>query len=662
MVYGPLSARKPLPKQDWKTILLMSDRFERDAAAHSTWAEVAKRCTEYLEGKQWTADALKELADDGRPALTFNKIAPLVRVVMGYFSNNRTDEKFLPDHDESSTAAIAQALTKTSKQMSESSQQPYVDTEVFLDGLIGGRGYYDWRLDFEENELGEAKCQALDPFSTYLDCDGDQYDINKSSRVTTSRWGSIEDLEALYGAVIRKLVEPLVLGGGYAGMPAAVSQYINEEITPWRTFGGDSEDQKFGYGSAGSFEGFMHNHIDPTRKNIRIIDQQHYKRVKTRMVIDLDTGLQKALPEHWKYERIEKFLEWQEARFASLGKVSPIRYDERVIRRVRWTTLVGDIIVHDAWSPYKTFTIQPFFPYFRRGKTRGMVEDLLDPQQEINKRRSSQIDIISRTANGGWQIHEDGVSEEEMENWENNSSSPGFIGKWKGEAHKQPKQIGPAGSPVDHERLEMKSTDDLKEISGINDSMLGQLDRVQSGKALIERQRGGVLSIQQYMTNMSRTKELVGRKKLELIQNHYTEQRLVRTLGEDGSQDSLKINEKSSTGEILNNVTIGKYSISIDETPLSASFVSAQFEELMELIEKQVIPVEAVMDVAVELSSIPQKAVVKERVQAFMTNQGIPTGDEIMTPGAAPAAPSQELAPGLADMGNGQQAPSTGPA
>lgn len=649
MVYGPLSARRKLPEQNWETILLMNDRFERDAAAQATWAEIAKKCVDHLEGKQWTAEEVRELDDDGRPSLTFNKIAPLVRVVLGYHSNNRTDEKFLPSHDGGATADIATALTKTSKQMSEASQQPYVDTEVFMDGITTGRGYYDYRLSFEENELGEGKCLAQDPFSTYLDCDGDQYDINSSSRVTTSRWSSIEDLEAMYGTVVRRLVEPLVLGGGYAGMPAAVSQYMSEEITPWRTFGGDSENQRFGYGSSGSYEGFLHNHIDPTRKNIRIIEQQHYKRVKTRMVIDLETGLMKALPEHWNWEKIQKFLMWQEEKFASVGKVSPIRYDERVIRRVRWTTLVGDIIVYDDWSPYKTFTIIPFFPYFRRGKTRGMIEDLIDPQQETNKRRSAQIDIVSRTANGGWLIHEDAVSEEHEENWENNSAAPGFFGRWEGD-HK-PEQIGPSGSPQDQERLEMKATNDLREISGINTDTLGIDNKVKSGRAIEANQRQGVLSLQQYMTNNSRTKELVGRKKLELIQNHYTEQRLVRTLGDDGSQDTLTINERTAAGEVLNNVTIGKYSVSIDETPLAASFVSAQFDELMEMIEKGVIPVEAVMDVAVDLSSIPQKEVVKQRVQAFMQAQGIATGDDVMTQGAPggvpvqPQGPAQPIAP-----------------
>ena len=79
------------------------------------------------------------------------------------------------------------------------------------------------------------------------------------------------------------------------------------------------------------------------------------------------------------------------------------------------------------------------------------------------------------------------------------------------------------------------------------------------------------------------TPELVGLKKLDLIQNHYTEQRLIRVLAADGSQESLIINEKGIAGEILMNVSLGRYSLSVDETPLSASFNAAQFEELMEM-------------------------------------------------------------------------------
>jgi hypothetical protein len=182
------------------------------------------------------------------------------------------------------------------------------------------------------------------------------------------------------------------------------------------------------------------------------------------------------------------------------------------------------------------------------------------------------------------------------------------------------------------ERAEQKGSEDLHDISGINDAALGAVDKVQSGRALEAKQRQAVIAVQVYMDNMGRSKELLGRKKLEIIQGHYTEERIVRVLGESGTPLELIINQRTA-GQIVNNVTMGRYSLVIDETPLSASFASAQFDDLLMLIEKGVLPVQVVQDIAVELSTIPNKELIKRRVQALMAAQGIPVGDDIMTAG-----------------------------
>ena len=634
MVYGPLRRNRGLPVQDFDLILLLADRFDRSTQAQALWAEQAKLCVEFVEGKQWTDGDLAKLLSEDRPALTFNKINPLIRLVMGYHRNNRTDEKYLPGHDAASTAMVAEAITKTAKQMSEQTQQPWIDAEVFQDGIITGRGYYDWRLDFEKNELGEARAIALDPFAVYLDPDGDQYDLNDSTYWFYSRWSSLEDIEQTYSLQARELVEPLLTGGHYTGLPASLTEYA-EEITPFRKFGGQEED--FIYSTFGPLQGFLHNLIDAQRRTIRVLEMQHYKRVMTRVVIDLETGVKKHIPDHWNDEKLLRFLSWSEEQFAAKGKASPMRFDERMERRVRWTTMVGDFLVWDDWSPYETFTLTPYFPYFRRGKTRGMVEDLIDPQREINKRRSAQVDQVTRTANSGWLLHEKSLDDEQDRNWIENSAAPGFIGKWKGEqSWMKPERIQQAAQPLAAERLEDKSAQDLKDISGVNDSLLGTIDKVQSGRAIEARQRQGVLSIQTYMDNMSRTRELVGRKKLELIQNHYTEQRIIRTVAESGSQDELIINQRDIAGIILNNVSVGIYSIFIDETPMSETFLQAQFEDLMTMIKEGAIPLPIVMDILVDASTVPQKEVIKTRLTAFMKMQGIPIGDEAgSVPGAA---------------------------
>lgn len=635
-----------LHRQDQDMLLMLAERHARATSAMEPWANVAKTCIDFTEGKQWTAEQLQTLEDEGRPALTFNKIAPLVRLILGYHRNNRVDVRYLPGHDGTGTEEVAKALTQVGKHISEMNQEPYVDGEVMLDGIITGRGYYDTRLDFEKNDFGDIKITAKDPFSIKVDPDAEDYDVNTGSFIIEDRWVSLEEVEVNYGKAALQLVAPLV-SRNYSGMPMNSFVEVLSEVMPWRSFGGGNQWDLNPYLP---IESYLANAYDTARKNVKLVDCQHYQWVMQRYILDVETGDREPIPDFYKPDQVKKILAWAQRQYAKRGKLSPLRVVTRPGRRVRWTTLVGDIIVYDKWSAYETFTITGYFPYFRRGKTRGAVEDLLDPQREINKRRSATLDIVTRSAHSGWKHHESSLTPENKDRLEREGAAPGINIEWKGESWMEPKKIEPSAPPIAMERLETKANDDLKEISGINESLLGQIDKVQSGRAIEARQRQGVISIQIYMDNMSRTKELMARKKMEMVQNHYTEQRIIRIRGEGGTLNQIIINQDTA-GKIVNDVTVGRYSVQIDETPLSASFLSAQFEELMMLIEKGVLPLEAVMDIAVDVSSIPQKDLIKRRVQLVMAAKGIPIGDDAGTvpgavPGAAPGLPAPTQPPG----------------
>lgn len=637
---GSVTAKQLAPYQDAQVVLLMADRHLRATAGMESWALTAKRCVDYTEGRQWTEEQLARLDLEERPGLTFNKIAPLVRLVLGYHRNNRMDSKFMPGFDGSGVEMVAEALTQLNKQISQANQEPYVDTEVFLDGTLTGRGFYDQRLDFEHNDFGELRVSARDPFSIKLDPEGEEYDLNKHSFVMEDRWISIEEIEFLYGTGAAALLAPLIRGGQYlGGIPNSLIEY-SDAIMPWRTFGGvTNSSYASGYQA---MEAYLVNAYDRARKVIRITDCQHYIRVMTRCFVDLETGDRVPVPDHFTFEQIQKVLLYTQAKYQSRGEASPLRVQVRPLRRVKWTTIVGDLVVHDEWSPYSTFTTTGYFPYFRRGKTRGMVEDLLDPQDEVNKRRSAQIDIITRTAHSGWIYHEKGVSAEMKERIETYGAMPGINIEWKGEEHHKPEQLKPVTPPTAMEKLEEKGAADLKEISGINDSLLGQIDRVQSGRALEARQRQGVLALQIYMDNMTRSKQLVSYKRLEIVQQHYTEQRVVRTLGEDGKSQQVIINERDEAGEIVNNITLGKYTAVVNETPMAASFMAAQFEELMDLVAKGIVPIPAIQSIAIDISSLPQKEVIKANVAAFNAGQPMPNAAGVTmpsAPGQQPPAP-----------------------
>ena len=589
-------------------VLLMADRYTRASAGMIEWATLAKQCIEFFEGKQWSEAALKALNDQDRPAFKFNKIRPLVRLVLGYFGNHRTDAKLLPGYDGSGTQDIAECLTRICKVVSEINQENFVDTEVFLDGLLGGRGYVDTRMVFDRNDLGEIQVTAQDPFSIKLDPEADQYDLNTHGFIMQDRWVTIDEVAFTYGKSAAAMVAPMIRSSAYmGGIPSALMD-LAEDITPWRTFAGSRE----ALNPYMAIDSFLANAYDPARKTVRLVDCQHQIRVMQRCFIDLDTGAREPIPDSWDEKKIGRVLEWTAMKYRAMRQANPIRAVVRPMKRVRWTTMVGDLVVWDDWSPYESYTLSAFFPYFRRGKTSGMVEDLIDPQMEINKRRSSQIDAVTRTANSGWMYHKNSLTEQGKQNIETNGATPGVNIEWQGEPGLKPERIQAAAPPMAMERLETKATDDLREISGINESALGQLDRVQSGRALEARQRQAVIAIQPFMDNMTRTKELTTRKKVELIQNHYTEKRIYRAFGDDGKDSLITINARTAAGDIVNDVTNGRYSIVVDESPLSASFISAGLEDMLDLIEKGVLTLTpTVKNAVIDASSIPHKEAIK---------------------------------------------------
>jgi hypothetical protein len=600
--------------QDQNIVRLHSERFIRASYAHQKWAEKATKCYDFFEGRQYTQVQLAAAAKDGKPLLTLNKIAPLVRLVMGYQENNQNEIKFLPGNDANSSQQVADCLNKVEKHESNRCQGGWVDTEVFLDGIVAGRGFFDDRLSFDHNDLGELDTTSVDPFSVFVDPDAMSYDTSEHSFITTSRWGSIDEIEYRYSPQVADLIRPLANGqsswGGFLSDSSSLTM-------PVRTFGqvNDASETAF-------LQMSQDNLYDTQRKNVRIIDTQYKVIQWGQMFIDLETGDMEPVPAEWDEQKIQMALNHAK----QVG--NPLQIDFRPIEKVRWTVMVGDVIVHDCWSPYKTFTLRGFFPYFRRGVTRGMVEDLLDPQLEINKRRSALVDNISRGTNTGW-VYTDKLTPDQKALIKNHGAKPGINIEFP-EGAQEPHRLQPSPFPQGMAELEAKGLEDLREISGINESALGELDAAQSGRAIEARQRQAVISLQMYLKNFSRTKNLQGGKHLEIYQRFYNEPRIMRITGDDGKPEILELN-KAVTDENgvhvasrINDVTVGKYSVSVDETPMSASFANAQYEEALAIIEK-LGPIGQMLmqtkpELLIQMSSLPRK---EEWVMALQQAMGM---------------------------------------
>ena len=650
MKFGPVPPKK-IPKQDPAKVLLLAERWQRSAWAQRRWAERAKIAVDFFEGRQWTEDQLTLMKRQKRPAFKFNIIAPLVRLVLGYNASNKSDITFMPGQDARASEQLAEALTRIEKVIAEGSHLEFVDVEVFLDGLIASRGYYDTRLDFETNDLGEIRTSAADPFTVYLDPDADSYDLNENhSFLMQSKWVSLDEIEAAFGKKVMELLQPFCLG--QTPLAPISSLIIDDEISPVRTFGERHENDDTFWDS---FYSLVGDFVDTRRRSIRMIECQCKVVEPKNVIIDLETGDKKVLPDEWGQDQIEKALLYGEM----VG--NPLKVQRRNVERIQWTTMAGDLLLYDAASMYDGYTITPYFPYFRRGMTRGMVDDLIDPQMEKNKRRSAQIEIVSKTANGGWKYADDALDPVQERNLQRYGAMPGINIKYKA-GKTPPEQIEPNSPPMAQERLELRADGDIKQISGINEASLGQDERVQSGRAVQAKQRQAVLSIQMYMDNFKRSKGLLGQKHLEIIQDHYTEQRLYRIMGKDGKFVQIMLNQAQQnqvTGvqEILNDVTVGKYAVVVDDAPLSDTFLDAQFQEMLMLLQKMGPAIAPFMpmfaDLIVDMSSMPRKDEWIERIKAVaehasqQAQQGqAPPGHPAPHGGGHPAPPPGHAVPG----------------
>lgn len=627
-----------LPQQDPELVRRLSLRWLRASEPHSKWAKDAKVCVDFLEGIQWSEKDKAKLDAIGRQSLTINKMAPLFRMVMGYQSSNRNDITFLPTSDSVSQEDVARVLTALQKIEGDRDDLDWTDTDVFADGVSTGRGFWGCTLDFQDNDLGEIKWVNKDNFSIYIDPDANTYDLNKSaSYIQESVWTDLEGIGCTYGKEAEEAVKNIYAGHYQSSLLHYLGQ---EEISPERFFGQYRDDKA----ETSWADIYYNDFVDKQAKRVRLLDTEYYINTIQPCFIDLETGQKEPIPTEWmkpeNHHKIQSALDY------AMMKNNPIKIAQRPVKRIRKTVTCGDILLFDDWSIYESYSIVGYFPYFRKGKTRGMLNDMIDPQKELNKKRSLITDILNRNANSGWIYEENTLDPEQEDNLKVYGSSPGIHVKYKRgpQGAEPPRRLEPGGYPQGLDRLEEKAGDDLRQISGINESALGQLDRVQSGRAIEARQRQAVISIQMYSDNFARSKKILGRKSLEIYQNFYTEERVYRDIGEDSTMITYEINKKLSTGDNsvmrLNDITLGKYGVKVDQVPISATFKQGQFEETMTILEKlgplgmallQVNP-----DLVIDQSSLSNKQQWKEAMKVATEQSQMAAAGAVPPAGGAP--------------------------
>jgi hypothetical protein len=280
---------------------------------------------------------------------------------------------------------------------------------------------------------------------------------------------------------------------------------------------------------------------------------------------------------------------------------------KRYLARIRWTVSTADVLLHDDWSPYRTYTIIPYFPYFRRGRSRGMVDNCISPQIAINKLHSATVHILNGTANSGWIVEDGSLTNMTVAQLADYGSQTGVVVGYK-KGSTPPQKIQPNRLPEGHDRLLERNELAIKSISGISDALQGLNGPEVSGVALSTKQYMGQTQMGGPLDNLGRTRHMAAEKLLELVQDFYTSRRVLMITDTSDiaeiKSEPLVLNDVDETGNVLNDLTIGEYTVVVTDQPTPATFMDNQFKQAMEMRKEGV----AIPDSAIiEMSSLTKK-------------------------------------------------------
>lgn len=526
---------------------------------HLQFVAKADQCDKFFAGDQWNPADVAKLKEASRPAITINKILSTIGTVLGEQIQNRVEVLFRPSSG--SPAEVAEALTKVWMQIAQNNQLPWVRSDVFADGIIRGRGFYDVRLDFNDSMQGEVRITQLNSKNVLIDPDAEEYDADSWADVFVTKWMSHNDIAVLYS---EEAAEELKGKNG--------SDFL---------YGYDSVEQFRDRFSGESFDGepySAYNQDDRVRRNVRVLERQYRKLDNQLHFVDIETGDMRPVPESWDRNRIADVL----------GKAGgALNTTKKLVKRIRWSTTGDSLVLKDEWSPYKHFTVVPYFPYFRYGRTIGLVENLIGPQEILNKVSSQELHVINTTANSGWVVEQDSLANMSIEELEQRGAETGLVLEYKKGAQ-PPDKVKPNQVPTGLDRVSMKTEDHIKTISGVSDSMQGFDREDVAAKAIAYKQQRGMVNLSKAVDNLERSDWILARNVLAIVQEFYTEPRLI-TITKDSvthEQEQVEVNQPDPiSGTINNDLTIGEYDIVVTNTPSRATLEDSQFEQARAMME-----------------------------------------------------------------------------
>lgn len=585
--------------------------------------EEQKRDHQFALGKQWDNEAVSKLRKKRAKAITDNRIRPNIFLLTGLERQNRSDFRAFPEGQEDSIKAeIATALLKNIVKQSDGGNK---FSEQFEDGITGGESYLEPWLDSTYNLLTPRPRLKKLNFDQFFPKPGwAEYDFSDVPYVYKVTFGVEKgDLQTLFPkkkAAIEKIGEGLI--NPVRSLKAAGVHEQKRDYPLENKDGVYFEGQK-----KGTFD-LLERYYKKWVESVFIFDtfegdmieqlpiDDEDKRDPEKVAKDFIKKISEADPEMAKRFQIRRQTVPQIWRYAMTGGMN-----EPLEDKLAW-----------FYPNWKGWPIIPFLARWsniansfdeddRHLGVQGIVRGSIDSQEEHNKRKTQYLRYIDAATNTGWLTEEGAwVDRKKVELL---GSSPMVNLEYR-KGRPKPERLFPMPISQAHVFSAQESAESIKGQTGINADLLAMQEGGQSsGKAIMLRQRQGVVMVQSLYDNLARTKQIMGRFYLSQLGNIFSRRAVRRVLGETWIKKNFGTPVDNGTGgittevtvegekrlnkvidEVLNDANLGKYDLSVGESVMSETMKKAQYEELKDFATTY--PQLANPAVIVEESSLPE--------------------------------------------------------
>lgn len=600
-------------------------------SATSTWRQNAKQDYKFMQGKQWDDADMKKMREAGRPAITINRIRPIINLLCGYASQNETEPDFLPRSEEDDRVSrVAKGITKYCLDRANYQRNK---GKCFRDKIICGLANYWVHYEFDYAKLdGEIRIDRVSPFDVFVDPECSQEDLSDAQYIGRYSWES----------------------------PSKLKQVYPDKAVEIDTLSHKFDDTELETGSFETINGEALWYSDKYRK-VRVV-QYWYKEYKTKRifitqngVVDEDNPLYVVL--------------------MAMGKEPTSIPDTQI----RFATFSDNVLLEEGESPYKhnKFPLVRDYCYYtgelvdEELEPAGVVCDIKDAQRETNKNRSQRMHVVNQQTLGVkyWQGP---VTEQFKNTVKKYGTTPGA------NIYMPPGVTFTDGTPAMDSalnmNLEQQSSNDFYAISGITPESLSGSVGSMSGRAIDLRQSvttvqtAGIFA-QTKEAELQIVKLLWGEKNAPgLIPQFYNQEKAMRILGDDGQKEFIQIQpgmnqpmqeqtmldpmgqpvldaEGNPVKKVLYDLSAFDFDVVISTSQASAT---ARRANLYQLLEAKKSGVDIPIDIILDFMDFPEKEAVKKRMQEAGEKPALP---ELRVSGSLDDMPAEALSMYLQTLG-----------